>query len=424
MTELRSSRRGAGAALVLVALLLACGDGDTRLDQDEHTEHGGGGDSHEKSDATGANGGKIFSSDGFELELGMFERGTPPEYRAWASQEGRALEPGDFELSVELARLGGRVDRIAFAPRGDHLVSTSNIAEPHSFEVSIVVTHAGTSHGWQIESFEGRTQIDAAMSESLGVATAVAGPATLLKTVTVYGRVRADPEHVREIRARFDGVVRSVQARTGDRLRSGEALLRVESNESLKSYTITAPMAGVITQRDANPGEQTAGRVLMTITDTSKVWIDLSIFPVDREGVVVGSPVELAPALGGAPVEGVVSWIGTEADPHAQTVVARVALENAGPELLPGTFVTAHVEVGHYEVPLAVERIAIQTFRDSEVVYARFGDTYEVRMIERGREAGGQVEVLGGLDPGTTYVTANSHLIKADIEKSGAAHHH
>jgi cobalt-zinc-cadmium efflux system membrane fusion protein len=33
-------------------------------------------------------------------------------------------------------------------------------------------------------------------------------------------------------------------------------------------------------------------------------------------------------------------------------------------------------------------------------------------------------EVLGGLEPGERYVTENSFLIKADIEKSGASHDH
>ena len=112
-------------------------------------------------------------------------------------------------------------------------------------------------------------------------------------------------------------------------VRKGEKLLSVESDESLNLYTIVAPISGVITQRDANPGEQTSGRLLMTITDTSSVWVDLSVFPVDRDGVVVGSPVSITPALGGTPVSGVISMIETVADPHDQSVVARVALEDA-----------------------------------------------------------------------------------------------
>jgi cobalt-zinc-cadmium efflux system membrane fusion protein len=366
----------------------------------------------------------LLRSGSFELEFGIFERGVPPEFRAWAMQEGRAVDPGDFTLEVKLTRLGGRVDAIDFVLHGDHRVSTSPVSEPHSFEVSIEASHGGRTHSWEFENFEGRTRITPEMAASLGVATTVAKAATLAETVTVYGRVRTNPERVREIRARFDGAVRNVYVHVGQSVRQGEKILSVESNESLNRYTIVAPISGVITQRDANPGEQTSGRLLMTITDTSSVWVDLSVFPVDRDGVVIGSSVSITPALGGAPISGAVSMIETTADPHDQSVVARVALESAGAQLLPGTFVEAEVNVGMHEVPLAVHRMGLQTFRNHRVVYARVGDVYEVRMLELGREAGEWVEVLGGLEAGTEYVTANSHLIKADIEKSGAAHNH
>ncbi|MBW2716313.1 MAG: hypothetical protein JRD03_09565 [Deltaproteobacteria bacterium] len=116
--------------------------------------------------------------------------------------------------------------------------------------------------------------------------------------------------------------------------------------------------------------------------------------------------------------------IESTADPHDQSVVARVALESTGAQFLPGTFVEAEVKIGEYEVPLAVNRTGLQSFRKFRVVYALVDDVYEVRMLKLGREAGKWVEVLGGLESGTEYVTANSHLIKADIEKSGAAHGH
>ena len=45
-------------------------------------------------------------------------------------------------------------------------------------------------------------------------------------------------------------------------------------------------------------------------------------------------------------------------------------------------------------------------------------------MLELGRENSEWVEVLGGLEPGAEYVTDNSYLIKADVEKSGASHDH
>jgi cobalt-zinc-cadmium efflux system membrane fusion protein len=45
-------------------------------------------------------------------------------------------------------------------------------------------------------------------------------------------------------------------------------------------------------------------------------------------------------------------------------------------------------------------------------------------MLQLGRKAGGFTEVLGGLDPGTEYVSKGSFLVRADVEKSGASHDH
>jgi cobalt-zinc-cadmium efflux system membrane fusion protein len=90
----------------------------------------------------------------------------------------------------------------------------------------------------------------------------------------------------------------------------------------------------------------------------------------------------------------------------------------------PGLGVQGVVQVGEGSVPLAVRTKALQPFRDFTVVYAKFGDTYEVRMLELGRRTDEWTEVLGGLEPGTEYVSDGAFLIRADIEKSGASHDH
>jgi cobalt-zinc-cadmium efflux system membrane fusion protein len=401
----------------LVLLLLACCGPDP---------HSGGTPAHGGADAPeakGPHGGRLLTSHDFELELAILERGVPPELRAWARQDGQPVSPADVSLQVALARLGGRVDEISFAPEGDYLRGDAVVHEPHSFEVSVEAAHEGQKHSWRYESFEGRTRIDPEVAESLGVETAIAGPAVLQDTVTVYGRTRANPERVREVRARFDGVVRGVYANVGRVVAKGDRLLTIESDQSLSAYSINAPIGGVVTQRDANQGEQTSGRLLLTITDPSSVWADLSVFPGDRAGVRARNPVSIVPAAGGDPVTGVISTVDVLAK-EDQSVTARAVLPNPEGRLAPGTFVTAKITVGEYDVPLAVRREGLQTFRDFTVVYAQVGDQYEVRMLELGREAGEYVEVLGGIEPGTRYVAANSYVIKADIEKSGASHDH
>ena len=112
------------------------------------------------------------------------------------------------------------------------------------------------------------------------------------------------------------------------------------------------------------------------------------------------------------------------ADALSQSVLAIVPLDNKEGKWRPGMTVEGNVIVNRKEVPLAVRSSALQKFRDFTVVFAKYDDTYEVRMLKLGVGDGKWVEVLEGLKPNTEYVTNNSFLIKADIEKSGASHDH
>lgn len=385
-------------------------------------EHGQG---HAATDqpAKGPNGGRLLVDGDFAVELAIFETGVPPEYRAWVTAQGKPVDAGAVDLAVTLRRLGDVTDVIAFAPRGDFLRGDSVVYEPHSFVVTVEAQYRGERHRWQYDSFEGRTRLEPEVAAAFGLETDIAGPATIRETVLAYGRVAAIPERVSEVRARFEGMVRTVTAEVGDTVRAGQALATVESNESLQSYTITAPIGGHIIQRAANPAEATGGRLLFTILDTSTVWAELAVFPQDRGRVRVGTAVTIRALDGGDAMKSAVSSLGAVAEPD-QSVLARAVLENPEGALVPGMHVTAEFAVAEHAVPLAVKRVGLQSFRDFTVVYAQVGDEYEVRMLDLGRQDREWIEVLGGLAPGTRYVTTNSYLVKADIEKSGASHDH
>ncbi|RPH97858.1 MAG: HlyD family efflux transporter periplasmic adaptor subunit, partial [Lysobacterales bacterium] len=164
-------------------------------------------------------------------------------------------------------------------------------------------------------------------------------------------------------------------------------------------------------------------RTLLTLMDTSTVWAELAIFPADLARVRAGARVQVSATLGDIEQEGEIARLGAQAGPN-QARSAVVELDNADGRLAPGTHVQGEIRVAEHAVPLAVKRDGLQSFRDFTVVYARIGEEYEVRMLDLGRQDETWVEVLGGLEPGTVYVTANSYLVKADIEKSGASHDH
>jgi cobalt-zinc-cadmium efflux system membrane fusion protein len=170
-------------------------------------------------------------------------------------------------------------------------------------------------------------------------------------------------------------------------------------------------------------GEVTSEEPLFTIVDLSQVWVELDIFARDVGKVKVGQAVNLE-TLDGITAEGVIDWLAPLSSHASQSIHARVPIHNSDGKFRPGQFVSAKVTVATRAVPLAVKRSAVQRFRDFQVVYARFGEIYEVRMLEAGPGNEEWLEIIGGLASGTEYVTENSYLIKADIEKSGATHDH
>jgi cobalt-zinc-cadmium efflux system membrane fusion protein len=218
-------------------------------------------------------------------------------------------------------------------------------------------------------------------------------------------------------------MTRSVQL--GDRVRRGQVLARVESSESLQTYSVTAPISGMITAKNANPGAITGnGEPMLTIGDPTRLHAEFFLYPRDAERVRVGQRVEVTSLAGDHRALGVIEAVLPSSDPMSQTLVAHVALPYQGGVWRPGLGVSGTVQVGQGEVPLAVQTKAIQPFRDFQVVYARVGNTYEVRMLELGRRTDEWTEVLGGLEPGTEYVVDGAFLIRADIDKSGASHDH
>ena len=189
---------------------------------------------------------------------------------------------------------------------------------------------------------------------------------------------------------------------------------------------IKAPASGVVTQLFANAGGQTGGRTLLTITNFTRHIAKLAVYPSDYAKVKLETPVTLNVEGHEEPLAGKVSFIEPNVrDDQARLVWVELAdgitTEN---KLSEGSFVKADIEVATIDVPLAVKRVGLQGFRDFTVVYAKVGEQYEVRMLELGRAGGEWIEVLGGLKAGTEYVTDNSYILKADIEKSGASHDH
>jgi membrane fusion protein, heavy metal efflux system len=402
--------------LLAIGLLAGCGVSDRPAGE----EHGEAAEAFER----GPHGGRLLERDDFALELAIYESGIPPEYRVWLYEDSQPLPPGSTKVEVELQRLGGQRDRFTFRPEGDYLRGSGTVTEPHSFDVTVRAVYEGKPLEWKFEAYEGRTEIAAETAGSMGIETSAAGPATLKQQLSLSGVIQADPGRVSRVRARYPGIVREVAVAPWSTVMRGALLAQVQSNESLQNYSITAPIGGVIVEHRAQVGEATGAETLFTIVDLSRVWVELDVFQNDLSTVAENQPVDVLDLEGRKLADGRISRIAPLAVHGSQSVRARVVLDNASGVLRPGQFVSGKVTIGEWQVPLAVEKAGLQRFRDFDVVFEQVGDTYEVRMLELGRADAQRIEVLDGLDVGARYVTKNSYLIKADIEKSAASHDH
>ncbi|HEY7699211.1 MAG TPA: efflux RND transporter periplasmic adaptor subunit, partial [Vicinamibacteria bacterium] len=77
---------------------------------------------------------------------------------------------------------------------------------------------------------------------------------------------------------------------------------------------------------------------------------------------------------------------------------------------------------------VAVPAASLQRLEERWVVFLPRGEgAFEIRTIGRGRDLGGEVEVVSGLSPGETVVVEGAFLLKAEADKargSSEAHEH
>lgn len=387
--------------------------------------HGHGNDDHGHEEAAkGPHGGRLLESDGLNLELTIFESGIPPEMRIYPFKpDGTALSPADINMTVTLSRTGGQQDLIDFTPEADYLLGDSEIVEPHSFAVEVTAQYQNKRYHWHFESYEGRAEIPPRMLELSEVKTETAGPRTLMMTNTVYGIISKAEDSVFHVHAAYPGIVKSVNVDTGDTVKKGQRLLTVFNEKTLQTYAVTSPSVGEVTRRPVKSGDHTSIGTLVEISDLSSVWVEMSMFPRDIEQIARGMKVLVSDLHGDRTVETELDYLSPQMT-GGHIARARATLENPDGNWRPGMHVIANVVMEKVEVPLAVKRSAIQSYRDMPVVFGRFGNVFEVRMVQLGRQDEDYVEVTGGLKAGTEYVTGNSYLLKAEVLKDGASHSH
>jgi membrane fusion protein, heavy metal efflux system len=270
-----------------------------------------------------------------------------------------------------------------------------------------------------------QTTIAAAMAEQAGIRVAPVAAGTIADEHDVQGLLTPVDGRVAQVTARFPGPVRTLRANVGDTVRAGQVLASVDSNLSLTTYTVSAPISGVVLSRQAQVGGVVGeGGALFEIGDLLTLWVDLHIFGSDTQHITAGVPVTVTRMTDGVGQATTLERVLPGTATASQSTVARATLRNDDGLWRPGAAVKARIVVASTPAAQVVPLSALQTLDSQDVVFVRTGETYTARPVRLGARDASKVAVLEGLKVGEDVVVEQSYVIKADIGKAGAAHEH
>ena len=175
-------------------------------------------------------------------------------------------------------------------------------------------------------------------------------------------------------------------------------------SETLLGYaTITAPFAGVITQRFVDPGALiqagNASSAIVSLMDFSTVRLQVAVPEVEAARVTVGQPVRVTTDnLPGRQFDGQVTRFTYALDPNNRTMLVEAILKNPDLALRPGMLVTVNLGIERKEQATLMPIEALVTERSNNFAYVTERGKAVKRAIRVGLTDGKNVEVVDGLN--------------------------
>ena len=194
-----------------------------------------------------------------------------------------------------------------------------------------------------------------------------------------------------------------------DQLKAQLDASRTQYNNVIENTVLRSPVSGVVTARNFDPGDVTAGQPVLTIGQiTPDVKIIINVTEADRAKFHAGMPVDVTfDAFPGESYAAKVSRIYPAVDPQTRTFQAEVLIPNKGEKFFPGMFARVSVNHGTQENVVVSDRAVVkQTGSGNRYVYVLRGDKVTFNKVELGTRTDSGYEIISGLADGDTVVVA------------------
>ncbi|WP_109441001.1 efflux RND transporter periplasmic adaptor subunit [Acinetobacter haemolyticus] len=202
-------------------------------------------------------------------------------------------------------------------------------------------------------------------------------------------------------------------------------------------YTLTAPISGVISNKDIVIGEnvQLADQ-LFTIDQLDQLWLEFVLPTMANVNVQPNQQIRFKSLQTGNIFNAQVQSLTAEADTQTGRLQVRAKVQSNASELRPNLMVNVELQSGSTASVMRVSAEAIQQVEGKQVVFVaeknqNNGFDFKAVPVQIGQRNipakqgdGEWVEIKQGLSVGQSYVATGSFLLKSELEKGEAEHDH
>ena len=249
---------------------------------------------------------------------------------------------------------------------------------------------------------------------------------TIGRSGAAAAQVTAMAESVKEQEAELNrtkilvqsGAIPGSQLDTARAKYEGARALMAKARESAGDYSVAAPWDGVVSKVLVKDGDFVAPRApLVEMYDPNSLVIRLAVPEAQSTLVFKGMPVKVQmDAYPGKTFEGKISLVYPDLDTRMRTRTAEVKLDYPV-ALIPGMFARLQVVLETATDAVVVPGDAVLVLPNGEKVAFILKDgKAQRRVVQTGLEAGGQVQIVSGIQPGETVVTAGNEKLKDGME--------
>lgn len=185
-----------------------------------------------------------------------------------------------------------------------------------------------------------------------------------------------------------------------------------------ENTVLTAPMSGVVTARNYDPGDMTGTLPILTIEQVQPVKVVVNVSEADYSKVTKNMPVKMTfDSYPGETFTGHVYIISPTVDVNTRTFAVEITIDNPGDRILPGMFARVNLGFGSASRVVVPDRAVVKmTGSGNKYVYVYENGRVSYNRVELGRRLDDAYEIISGVDDGAMVVINGQSRLADGVE--------